>query len=80
MLPLQNNKGKEYEKKKKPDKIHFILVTQVILYQCQTAGIDNCTKVISGHRTEKVSFISNPKQRQYQRMLKLPHNCTHLTC
>ena len=28
---------------------------------------------------EKVSFHSNPKERQYQRMLKLLHNCTHLT-
>ena len=28
---------------------------------------------------EKVSFRSNPKERQSQRMLKLPHNCTHLT-
>ena len=28
---------------------------------------------------EKVSFHSNPKERQCQRMLKLPHNCTHLT-
>ena len=27
---------------------------------------------------EKVSFYSNPKERQSQRMLKLPHNCTHL--
>ena len=26
----------------------------------------------------KVSFHSNPKERQCQRMLKLPHNCTHL--
>ena len=26
------------------------------------------------------SFHSNPKERQSQRMLKLPHNCTHLTC
>ena len=26
------------------------------------------------------SFHSNPKERQCQRMLKLPHNCTHLTC
>ena len=24
-------------------------------------------------------FHSNPKERQCQRMLKLPHNCTHLT-
>ena len=27
----------------------------------------------------KVSFHSNPKERQAQRMLKLLHNCTHLT-
>ena len=29
---------------------------------------------------EKVSFHSSPKERQSQRMLKLLHNCTHLTC
>ena len=29
---------------------------------------------------EKVSFHSNPKERQWQRMLELLHNCTHLTC
>ena len=29
---------------------------------------------------EKVSFYSNPKERQCQRMFKLLHNCTHLTC
>ena len=28
---------------------------------------------------EKVSFRSNHKEGQCQRMLKLPHNCTHLT-
>ena len=27
----------------------------------------------------KVSFHSNSKETQCQRMLKLPHNCTHLT-
>ena len=27
-----------------------------------------------------VSFYSSLKERQCQRMLKLPHNCTHLTC
>ena len=25
-------------------------------------------------------FHSNPKERQCQRMFKLPHNCTHVTC
>ena len=29
---------------------------------------------------EKVSFHSKSKERQCQRMLKLQHNCTHLTC
>ena len=28
---------------------------------------------------EKVSFHFNPKERQYQRILKLLHNCTHHT-
>ena len=28
---------------------------------------------------EKVSFHSNPKERQCQRLLELLHNCTHLT-
>ena len=28
---------------------------------------------------EKVSFHSNPKERQCQRMLKQLHNCIHLT-
>ena len=29
---------------------------------------------------EKVSLHSNPKERHCQRMFKLPHNCSHLTC
>ena len=33
-----------------------------------------------GTGLEKVSFHSNPKERQCQRMLKLLNNCTHLTC
>ena len=37
-----------------------------------------CSAVATG--LEKVSFHSSPKERQCQRMLKLPHNCTHLTC
>ena len=28
---------------------------------------------------EKISFHSSPKERQCQRMLKLPHSCTRLT-
>ena len=37
-----------------------------------------CFPVATG--LEKVSFHSNPKERQCQRILKLTHNCTHLTC
>ena len=33
-----------------------------------------------GTGLEKVSFHSNPKERQFQIMLKLLHNCIHLTC
>ena len=29
---------------------------------------------------EKVSFHSNPKEGQCQRMFKVPQNCTHFTC
>ena len=39
-----------------------------------TANFEN-SAVATG--LEKVSFHSNPKERQCQRMLKLLHNCTH---
>ena len=35
-------------------------------------------KLSRGHRTGNVSFHYHPKERQCQRMLKIPHNCTHL--
>ena len=41
-----------------------------------TANLEN-SAVATG--LEKVSSHSNPKERQWQRMLKLLHNCTHLT-
>ena len=41
------------------------------------ANLEN-SAVVTGR--EKVSFHSNPKEKQCQRMFKLPHNCTHLTC
>ena len=41
-----------------------------------------CTFILkhlkAGLAQEKVCFHSNPKERQYQRMFKLLHNCTHL--
>ena len=41
------------------------------------ASLEN-SEVATG--LEKVSFHSNSKERQCQRMFKLPHDCTHLTC
>ena len=38
---------------------------------------ENCA---AATRLKKVSFHSNPKERQCQRMHKLPHNCSHLNC
>ena len=39
-----------------------------------------CQQIWKTQQQEKVSFRSNPKERQCQTMLKLLHNCTHLTC
>ena len=46
-----------------------------VLHSNMPANLEN--SVATG--LEKVSFHSNPKERQCQRMLKLQHNCTHLT-
>ena len=40
------------------------------------ANLENSVVAIG---LEKVNFHFNPKERQCQRMLKLLHNCTHLT-
>ena len=41
-----------------------------------SASLENSAAAIG---LEKVSFYSNHKERQCQRMFKLLHNCTHLT-
>ena len=38
----------------------------------------NLEKSVMATGLEKVSFHSSPKEKQSQRMLKLPHDCTHL--
>ena len=48
--------------------------------KCCTQYASNLENSAVATGLEKVSFHSNPKERQCQRMLKLPHNCTHLTC
>ena len=47
-----------------------------VLHSDMPTNLENSAVAIG---LEKVSFHSNLKERQCQRMLKLPHNCTHLT-
>ena len=54
--------------------IHIYLKINSILNM--SVNLENST-VATG--LEKVSFHSNPKERQCQRMFKLLHNYTHLT-
>ena len=49
---------------------------------CESAALNmsaNLEKSAVAMGLEKVSFHSNTKERQCQRMLRLPHNCVHLT-
>ena len=46
-----------------------------VLHFNMPTNLEN-SAVVTG--LEKVSFHSNHKERQCQRILKLPHNCTHL--
>ena len=48
--------------------------------KCCTQYASKCGISAVATGLEKVSVHSNPKERQCQRMLKLPHSCTHLTC
>ena len=52
-------------------------LTVKVLHSNIPANLEN-SAVATG--LEKVSFHSNPKERKCQRMLKLSHNCIHLTC
>ena len=57
----------------------FHILNQMLL-KCCTQYASKFGKLSSGYRTGKVTFHSSSKERQCQRILKLPHNCTHLTC
>ena len=48
-----------------------------VLHSIRQQILEN-SAVVTG--LEKFSCYSNPKERQCQRMFKLPHNCTHFTC
>ena len=48
-----------------------------MLLKCYTQYVNKFGKLSSDHRTENVSFNSNPKEEQCQRLFKLSYNCTH---
>ena len=43
-------------------------------------GLENMENSAVATGLEKVSFHSNSRERQCQRLFRLPHNRTHLTC
>ena len=50
---------------------------------CESAALNmpaNLENSAEATGLEKVSFHSNPKEGRLQKIFKLPHNCTHLTC
>ena len=64
---------------------------QILKDDCECAALNMCECAALNMRAnlensavatglEKVRFHSDLKERQGQRMLKLPHTCTHLTC
>ena len=55
----------------------FQILKDDALKVLHSANLEN-SSVATG--LEKVSFHSNPKERQCQGMLKPLHNCIHLTC
>ena len=61
-----------------PVELFQILKSDAVKVLTQYAS--KCGKLSSGHRTGKGQFSPNPKEKQYQRMLKLSHKFTHLTC
>ena len=58
-----------------PAELFQILKDAVSLLQTQYAS--KFGKLSSCQRTGKVSFLSNLKEKQYQRMFKVLHSCTH---
>ena len=58
-----------------PVELFQILKDDAVKYVNMPANLEN-SAVATG--LEKLSFLSNFRERQCQRMLKLPHNCTHL--
>ena len=58
--------------------LSFLKFLKMMLLKCCTHYASNLGKFSNSHRTGKGH--SNPKERQCQKMFKLPNNCAHLTC
>ena len=62
-----------------PDEL-FQILKDGVGYKSITLILPANVENLVAARLENVSFHSNPKERQCQRMFKLPYNCTHFTC
>ena len=59
--------------------VELLQTWKMMLWKCCTQFASKCENSTVATGLEKVSFHSNSKERQCQRMLKLPHDCTQLT-
>ena len=58
----------------------FQILKDNAVKKCCTQYASKFGKLSRGHRTGNSQLSLQSQERQCQRMLKLPHNCTHLTC
>ena len=59
--------------------LSYFKSSKMMLLKCYIQYVSNFGKLSRDYRNGNINFHSNPKERQGQRMFKLPHNCTHLT-
>ena len=55
-------------------------ILKMMLLKCCAQYVSNLENSAVATGLEMVSFHSNPKEGQCQRMFKLLHNCIHFTC
>ena len=60
--------------------LSYFKLQRMMLLKCFIQYASKFGKLSSVYRLEKVSFHSNPKEDQCQRIFKLLHNCIHFTC
>ena len=61
--------------------VELFQILKKLCCECATLNMSaNLENSVVSTKLDKVSFHSNSKERQCQRMLKLPHNCPHLIC